>query len=202
MVIICKFSKINENLIDSLKRDYIYFSHPEQLNDPFDCKISITKSLNLAIKKAKGKVKKELEDLRDEHTYFEGLNKSLSNSGIFSSSYNLHSKSLREPLLWAHYADSHKGVCFIYNIPDEYILENSMAGVPVKYGKNSLTNFFIKQAKSKKVLTSHEFIDELIKKYLSIKDICWSYENEYRLIRSDSGEFQLEKSFLNMFAMD
>jgi len=120
----------------------------------------------------------------------------LSNSGIFSSSYNIHSKSIREPLLWSHYGDSHKGVCLIYNIPEEYILGNSMAGVPVKYGKNSLTNFFIKWSKSKQTLTNHDFIDELVKKYLSIKDVSWKYENEYRLIKSDSGEFEFDKSFL------
>jgi hypothetical protein len=71
-----------------------------------------------------------------------------------------------------------------------------MAGVPVQYEKNPLIKFFTKWAKSREILTPHEFIDKLAKKYLSIKDKCWSYENEYRLIRVSSGKFQLDKSFL------
>jgi hypothetical protein len=196
MAIICKFKKVDDYLLDSLGKGYIYFSHPEQLNDPFDCQINITKSLNCAIKISKGKVKEKLEQLNDEQAYLDDLNEKLSNTGVFSSSYNMHSKSLREPLLWAHYADKHKGVCLIYNIPYEYISEQSMAGVPVQYEKNPLIKFFIKWAKSREVLTQHEFIDELAKKYLGIKDKCWSYENEYRLVLASPGEFQLDKSFL------
>jgi len=66
MVIICKFREINNRLLDSVSRGYVYFAHPDQLNDPFDCKISISKSLNHAIDKTKGKIRGKLEQLRDE----------------------------------------------------------------------------------------------------------------------------------------
>ncbi len=196
MNVLCKFRSINEKLIDSIEKNYIYFSHPDDLNDPFDCKIDISKSLNIAINKSRGRIKEKLIKLREEETYIKDLNVKLSSMGIFSSSYNMNSKSLRESLLWSHYGNKHKGLCLIYNIPDDYVLSNSMGGVPVIYKNNSLTNHFIKWANSKKNLTTYEFIDELAKKYLSIKDKCWKYENEYRLIRNDTGEFIIDKSFL------
>lgn len=195
-VILCKFRKIDRNLLDSLIRDYIYFSHPIQLNDPFDCKIKITKSLNCAIKLSKGKSKDKLSQLNSAQTFFDNLNEKLSNSGIFSCSYNKNNASLREPLLWAHYADRHKGICLVYNIPEEYILSNSMGGAPVDYHNNPLTNYFLKWGKTSNRIDADKFIVKLIRKYLTIKGKSWKYENEYRLIRNNAGEFQLDKSLL------
>ncbi len=194
--IFCKFRNVDRNLIDSLVRGYVYFASPEQLNDPFDCQINIAKSLSSAIDKSTGKSKQKLKRLKSAQAQFDALNKKLSNSGIFSCSHNMHSKSLRQPLLWTHYADSHKGVCLVYNIPEEYVLSEPMAAVPVIYKSNPLIGFFIKWAKSSKKMSNHEFIDELAKMYLSIKDKWWSYEDEYRLIRENPGEFQLDRSYL------
>ena len=194
--IFCKFRCIDRNLLDSLVRGYIYFASPEQLNDPFDSQIDIVKSLELAIDRSKGKSKEKLKKLHAGQQQLNALNEKLSKSGIFSCSHNKDSRSLREPLLWSHYADRHKGVCLVYNIPEQYILEEAMAAVPMDYKSNPLINFFLTWSKSSKKLTPREFMDELARKYLSIKDKCWSYEDEYRLIRENPGEFRIEKSFL------
>jgi hypothetical protein len=194
--IFCKFRCVDRNLLDSLFRGYIYFASSEQLNDPFDSRIRIVKSLDSAINKSKGKVKGKLQKLRASQKQLDALNAKLSKVGIYSCTHNLHSRSLRQPLLWSHYADKHRGICLIYNIPEEYILGQAMAAVPMDYELNPLTNYFIKWAKSSRKLTMHEFIDELAKRYLSIKDKCWSYEDEYRLVKESPGEFQMEKSYL------
>ena len=198
IVILCKFRKIDRNLLDSLVRGYIYFSHPEQLNDPFDCKLHIINSLQNAINRAKPESKERLKLLNAGEKILQKLNNDLSNTGIFSCSQSIEGKmSLREPLLWSHYADRHKGVCLIYNIPDKYILENNMGGIPVEYGTNPLQDFFITMVESGQFFDKQEgFIDELAKTYLSVKDKSWSYENEYRLVIKNTGEFQLDKSFL------
>ena len=44
-----KFAKINDRLIQSLIKSEIYFSVPEKLNDPFDCRINVKKALDNAI---------------------------------------------------------------------------------------------------------------------------------------------------------
>lgn len=199
MQIICKFRSIDKNLLDSLARGYIYFSHPEQLNDPFDCQLNIVESLNRAIERTNGEEKEKLMSLNAGQKGFEKLNADLSNTGVFSCSHNMGNiQSLRQPLLWSHYADSHKGVCLIYNIPDEYImkLENGIAGVPIHYKTNSLFDFFIEWASSEEKISHKNFIDSLAIRILSSKDTCWSYENEYRLLSNSSGEFQLDRSFL------
>jgi len=200
MHILCKFRSIDRNLLDSLARGYIYFPHPEQLNDPFDCKLNILDSLSRAIERSDGKVKEKLVLLNGVgvQKHFDALNANLSNTGVFSCSHSMASiQSLRQPLLWSHYADGHKGICLVYNISNEYIVENNIAGVPVHYKTTSpLVDFFIEWASSEEKLSHEDFIDNLAIRFLSSKDPCWSYENEYRLISKNSGEFQLDRSFL------
>jgi hypothetical protein len=46
---ILKFRKIDKFLLDSLVHGHLCFAPPDKLNDPFDCKIDINKSLTKAI---------------------------------------------------------------------------------------------------------------------------------------------------------
>jgi hypothetical protein len=197
MHILCKFKKIDKNLLDSLARGFIYFSHPDQLNDPFDCRINISKSLNRAIQISNEKAKERLIRLKAGQKYFDDLNFKLSNAGVFSCSHNLeNAQLLRQPLLWSHYADGHRGVCLIYNIPDEYILKNNLGGIPVTYEQNPIVNFLVEWAVSEVNISYEEFIDQLAIILIGTKDMCWSYENEYRILAKQAGEFKIEKSFL------
>ncbi len=58
-----KFRSINKNFIDSLVMGTIYFSTPKRLNDPFDCKIDIKKSIIQASGKIDRNAKEELLEL-------------------------------------------------------------------------------------------------------------------------------------------
>mgnify|MGYP003805798179 CR=1 FL=1 len=60
----------------------IYFAHPDDFNDPFDCKIP--------------PVENSLRHFITRHQNF----------GVFSLSENYSNI-----LMWGHYADSHKGIC-------------------------------------------------------------------------------------------
>ncbi|MBM4275956.1 MAG: DUF2971 domain-containing protein [Deltaproteobacteria bacterium] len=139
---ILKFRKIDKFLIDSLVHSHIYFAPPDKLNDPFDCRIDIEKSLTKAISQSSdlgikilGLFKhKEIQELINQ------AQKEIIMYGIFSGS---HSPALNSSLMWSHYADSHRGVCLIYAIPtepEEFYKPNQILGIQnVKYGINILT---------------------------------------------------------------
>lgn len=76
------------------------------------------------------------------------------------------SKDYDNCLLWAYYANSHKGFCVGYKESD--ILKISDELLDVKY--------------SSEMCTINEFNEDTYKKLLSIKSIDWSNENECRAL--------------------
>lgn len=67
----------------------------------------------------------------------------------------------RNPLLWSHYADRHRGVCLSFDVPDHFLGR-------VEYARDRISDFPI--------------IDEaLVRRLLLTKFAHWSYESEYRL---------------------
>lgn len=82
------------------------------------------------------------------------------------------------PLMWAHYADSHKGFCAEYEIPDGYVKNVPKDLSFLRFGKEiyspSLGN-----------------IDEMkLNEALLWKSDIWSYENEFRLIDLDFTSYE------------
>lgn len=91
-------------------------------------------------------------------------------------------------LMWAHYADSHKGFCVEYEIPtpDEHnisLLQNLM---PVIYSDErvSVLNECLADLNDSKV--SEEMVGAIYKYGLLTKSIDWRYQNEWRLISLDT----------------
>ena len=72
------------------------------------------------------------------------------------------SRTKKNPVLWSHYADKHRGVCLGFDIPDDRLRE-------VKYTSNRL------EFKSKKDLTDGKVLE-----FLSTKYKGWAYEEEIR----------------------
>jgi hypothetical protein len=193
---IFKFYKINKHLIESLVHSQIYFARPETLNDPFDCQVDVHKAHENAVKQLSGLNKKILESLFD--TDFQRfLNKrlhELNNFGIFSAS---HKASLTNPLLWSHYANEHKGICLGYSIPINLCspVSGVIGIVNVKYGENTLTEWFLDLPLNTKI---HAIaFEEMMKMILTIKSSCWQYEDEVRVIRSRAGNLLIDQSYLH-----
>jgi len=72
------------------------------------------------------------------------------------------SKSWRHPMLWAHYADKHRGFCLGFDVNDE------------KLGHVSYVNSRFPKPENPKT-------ESFIEKLLYTKFAHWSYEDEYRL---------------------
>lgn len=132
-----KFKRFDEYLLTSIRNSELYFASPQQLNDPFDCQISIKASLKKAISESSGAIRKNLRTLKLLRPFFDDFQKRLGTIGICS-----FAGQIMNPLMWAHYTDSHKGVCLLYRFPGSFVTEehNNFIGLTdVEYGTNALT---------------------------------------------------------------
>ena len=111
-----KYRDINKYSLDSLVKGSLYFASPEALNDPFDCKLDIQKSLLLAIKKLNSEQNRKLVDLVKDEQFYEKIQKAISRIGVCS--FSLDTKNV---LMWSHYSNNHKGMTILYRFPEEYL---------------------------------------------------------------------------------
>ena len=91
-----------------------------------------------------------------------GLNK---NRGLLC-----FSKSWRNPLLWSHYSDRHRGLCLGFDVPDKLLMS-------VTYTRVRNT--------SEKLFSNDQSVKEReMKRLLRTKFSHWRYENEVRCVVS------------------
>ena len=76
------------------------------------------------------------------------------------------SDNWKSPVMWAHYADKHNGVCLGFDISDGYL-------TPLQYVDARILHIF-----DKEVLTNDQLIDQM----LYHKATEWKYEREIRTI--------------------
>lgn len=153
----------------SLLENKLYASKLSQLNDPFETTIL-----------------DYFKDFTNNRVGSEALAKFLAKikneTGIYSLSIDRQgSRVVLEELMWAHYANSHKGFCIEYDVD---VLKNSLKLnmldnvdlYTVTYDDIDINEFALKRAKEDPKDT-----------LLSFKSPKWSYENEIRLIFDKSG---------------
>jgi len=127
-----------EHALDDLKRGRIKLSEVDKLNDPFElwCSAQADRQVRAVLRKWKKEMAGEV--------------------GILC-----FSKGWRNPVLWSHYADSHRGICLGFDVIEDRLLR------PVRYVKQR-TPFTLPPAK------------EAISELLFTKYWDWSYEQEWR----------------------
>ena len=128
-----------KNAVDDLQNNHIKISLLKDVNDPYE----------VSVLRVNRKFQKEL--ISTEFLFSEN------NLGLicFSSNYDC-------PLMWAHYAEKHKGVCLVFDINKQDVFK-------VKYSKkllrfNNSRNLGLDDAKN----------------IVSTKYYKWRYEKEYR----------------------
>ena len=86
-------------------------------------------------------------------------------------------------------------------------INNVLAVDSVNYGIDPLTNWFMDFANSEKEI-DEKFADrtvhEIIKVILTSKNVCWDYENEFRIINKNPGRFDIPKECIKQicFGLD
>lgn len=195
-----RYRTIDKHLIDALVNQTLYFATPVCLNDPFDCLINQRKIFEQAIATTNETHRKELLSIYvDTKHFFSNWNTHIHNSGLccFSKEANI-------PLLWAHYADGHKGLCIEYTFfgtdfaPDgNGPFAVSVMG-DVQYIANPILQLLLNHPihEIEKAISKPEtkdglvFMKALLRNYLFSKSPSWSYEQEWRFIRMKSGLYK------------
>jgi len=168
--------------LDSLEKCYFWAPDSESLNDPCETLINVDSFKN----QIGWFIKIFYSKNQDVKERFKNVSEALNdlvnfNIGIFSLS-----KTFKDELLWAHYANSHKGFCIEYDLD---ILMNNysskrFSSYPVKYYKN-LPKVTLWDMIS---LSNNLNKNRIVKKFSSTKSKKWINEQEIRIITDNFGK--------------
>ena len=95
-----KFCPINEWSLKIIENEELFFNIPQNWNDPFELEFKRDES-KLSSSKTRGLFSFSLTELPID-TVGHGLDSLVDNT-------------INNQLLWAHYSESHKGICFVFN---------------------------------------------------------------------------------------
>ncbi len=164
-----------EEKILSIEKGEIWLSYAKELNDPFEGRnlyIDVQKMKDVRYTEKHIKAAYEIYSMMQEHMLI----------GSFAN--NSDDDNM---LMWAHYANSHKGYCLKYKVVnDEFIY-------PIEYREKRINgtilidkiyrNHLEQMQQRKHIPWDKETKIQLLLNYL-IKDIVWKYEKEFRVIKS------------------
>lgn len=197
-----RYRPCNENSIDTLSNDTIWFSLTETLNDPFDCLINVDKDLILnnfykdfELQNGYHLSFKDKLSLKPElNTYINDFIEEI--EGVRGNiSITCFSETNRSILMWAHYASGHQGVCIEYSTLE--IFESlDLVPVPVNYTDNiaSISRINLDET------DDYSEISGIFVKSLMTKSPDWKYEKEWRIIL-DKDAFSKEIDWSNKGAL-
>jgi hypothetical protein len=181
--LVYKFHKINFHLDELLINKELWFSHQNDLNDPYDCKYSLSDACQLSlVKKSSEKLLKAIQNKTPAfqgltpETFFEFIKPTVNSNEFIAGIYNemfgklmgwrvccFTTDPLNE-LMWAHYADNNKGVCLEFTVSNDQVLFEKL--FPVEYNDT---------------FPEINSMDELPEALLR-KRKAWSNEAEWRLL--------------------
>lgn len=162
--------------LKSLENNEFWASHTRQLNDPCEGMIAIS-DYEAQMDNLKLFFPQQSNDLTLLNQAFQNLIDMKDNKlGILSLS-----KSYDDELLWAHYADSHKGFCIEYDLEKLLAKQNPKHRFFNVQYSNQIPNLNFSQ------LSDQNDPDSLIKIMLGYKSQRWEYEDELRVITEHQG---------------
>jgi hypothetical protein len=174
--------EIFERDLKSLENNYFWASDASKLNDPCETIIdtdSFKNDLRIIINQLQLRNQKEVEASIDK--VCEELDRLINHEiGIFSLS-----KTNIDELLWAYYANSHKGFCIGYDL-DTLTKNNSLNKfIPISV---DYSNTIPKVTLSDMQQIKNDLMNnKLIQKFAATKSKRWETEQEIRLITNTPG---------------
>ncbi|REH01839.1 DUF2971 domain-containing protein [Flavobacterium aquicola] len=163
---------IFERDLSSIKNNVFFAPKHDLLNDPCETLVCtdkfVTQARSLSFLFGTDKEKKILNVQDAVRNLFHVRKKTL---GIYSLS-----KTYVDELLWAHYANSHKGFCIEYDLDKLLNCDKSFGlyAFDIEYSKEP-------PQYSMKDINNHR-TEYIVKKIAGHKSIRWEYEKEYRII--------------------
>jgi len=181
-----KYRPINKKTAHMLRKGKLYFSTPEKLNDPLECKPVLTTTFTeTSFRKT---IRADIAILHPEYTniqleaelerQFDNLyppspdkleefklkyRNRIEKIGIFSLCERYNSI-----VMWSHYAEEHRGICLEL---DTELLPDGTNCLPVVYsGKRPIINLF-SDREDANIITATTKTDD------------WNYEEEWRIVK-------------------
>lgn len=189
-----KYRPISEYTIRSLRNSELYFCPTEDLNDPHDCNVDVERIVENLVSRSSGLDKARFHELFKDKALLRGIREGAATLGIFSCSL-----TNQDTLMWAHYADNHKGLCLRYDFPESFLADDEknpfMGTSAVRYEDNALTAW-IEQNISLYEGSRKEFGMALSKELVTCKGPSWSYEQEVRIVAMHQGPISIPKEYL------
>ncbi len=170
--------------VEFLKNSCIYFSYYNEFNDPFEsaCK----KILDFTPKQYFNAFQRmgqdfftsaiKAEEIRLGYVDGQDILKQSTDEILKGFSYYCMAKEPNNILMWSHYADSHKGVCFKYDLLQD--LDTFLITVPVNYN-TEYPEFDALNGNPADIITK--------------KSTDWEYEQEHRVIKLNAHGINLVK---------
>lgn len=191
--IVYRMRPVNRFLFDSLINSQIWFSNPQEFNDPFDCDINM-RILNSTQGQMQTYFENHLKNL-PQNKNLENINTEKITRQQFEILINKAAQRVTQRkglacfmsscdnlLMWAHYADSHKGVCLKFDILED-------------------TNFFspAKKVNYSKENPEYDYLsdkDDFVNQMFFTKSEEWTYEGEVRVLKDKKGNFDFNPKSL------
>ncbi len=106
--------------------------------------------------------------------------------------------------MWSHYANSHRSVCLLYEIPDDYFMRRYnpeadkgfffVGGAPVLYESNAFYDWLTTGDLDSPHAGS--IAENALTVLFAAKAPEWNHEEEYRIITRRPGKMTFEPNFL------
>jgi hypothetical protein len=166
-----KFRSFDQSSIKLLKNRELWFARPDSLNDPFEFSF-------------------KPEALYAGYDEFNRLDAETKEQVIKSDldMFNLmgvcsFSRARKNQLMWAHYADEHKGFCIGFNEVDITSKNSSIRSIDVKYQSelprtHAAASFHMPDENSIKSTINSDTLNSII----GTKYTSWKHERERRLV--------------------
>jgi len=181
-----KYRAINKWLIESIINQTLYFATPAKLNDPFDCRIDLQKAIERAVISATGERRDFLSSFLVTPEFFRNWRSTFDKMGVCCFSKKTIEETPLETLMWSHYAEKHRGVRLEYQFQEVSLKPDITTAQDVEYLDDPLVPWLVENAP----IDMTEFVKDLAKRYLRTKCPAWTYEQESRIIRQESGPFK------------
>lgn len=181
--ILFKYRKFDKACLELLLNRELWFATPASLNDPFEGESTFTEVLEAVWNRYPFPAE-------DRDIYRKKIENQLAQTGICS-----FSKTRKNQLMWAHYADEHKGVCIGFN---EKLLRTEGSGIyPIDvtyqdvYPFDDIIKRFHYYENSPGTNNVQSIAGDIFNSVLGTKYSSWRYERERRLVfvRSEAIKF-------------
>lgn len=170
--------KSPDYLFELLRNNELWFSSPSSFNDPFDCQINLDTNNTIdeidaylapdprATPEMRRKIAVEMFNSKDK---WDNLMNTVARKSINSHGVCCFSGNQSNILLWAHYANSHKGVCLKFDVLED----TNLFYFPVK----------VNYTKDYPIYNHLRDRDQIVNSLMLTKSPIWSYEEELRIIK-------------------